>query len=125
MILSILIPVYNEEKTLLKSLQAVRNLKSNLFQYEIIVIDDGSTDDSPKILESNKNLYDKLLINKNNKGKGHSIKRGILESTGTYIIFHDADLEYNPSDILKFEKIFSDFDADGIIGSRFNPWYID
>tara|TARA_B100001540_G_scaffold209716_1_gene184691 strand:+ start:508 stop:1197 length:690 start_codon:yes stop_codon:yes gene_type:complete len=120
MILSILIPVYNEEKTLLKSLQAVRNLKSNLFQYEIIVIDDGSTDDSPKILESNKNLYDKLLINKNNKGKGHSIKRGILESTGTYIIFHDADLEYNPSDILKFEKIFSDFDADGIIGSRFN-----
>ena len=120
MILSILIPVYNEEKTLLKSLQAVRNLKSNLFQYEIIVIDDGSTDDYPKILESNKNLYDKLLINKNNKGKGHSIKRGILESTGTYIIFHDADLEYNPSDILKFEKIFSDFDADGIIGSRFN-----
>ena len=120
MILSIIIPVYNEEKTLIKSLEAVRNLKSNLFKHEIIVIDDGSTDSSRKILNENKNLYDKLLINDFNKGKGYSVKKGIMESTGTHIIFHDADLEYNPRDISKFEKIFSDFDADGIIGSRFN-----
>ena len=120
MILSIIIPVYNEEKTLIKSLEAVRNLKSNLFKHEIIVVDDGSTDSSRKILNENKNLYDKLLINDFNKGKGYSVKKGIMESTGTHIIFHDADLEYNPRDISKFEKIFSDFDADGIIGSRFN-----
>ena len=120
MILSILIPVYNEEKTLLKSLQSVRKLGSYLKEYEIIVINDGSTDNTAKILEENKNLYDKLLINESNKGKGYSIKKGLIESKGTHIIFYDSDLEYDPKDILKFRKIFLDFNADGIIGSRFN-----
>ena len=120
MILSIVVPVYNEEKTLLKSLQSLKELNSSLGKHEIVVINDGSTDNSSKILSENKNLYDKLISNDSNKGKGYSIKRGLLESTGTHIIFHDSDLEYDPKDILKFEKIFSDFDADGIIGSRFN-----
>tara|TARA_B100001996_G_scaffold219042_1_gene168421 strand:+ start:212 stop:901 length:690 start_codon:yes stop_codon:yes gene_type:complete len=120
MILSIIIPVYNEEKTLLKSLESVRKLSSDLKEYEIIVINDGSTDNTAKILEENKNLYDKLLINELNKGKGFSIKKGLIESKGTHIIFHDSDLEYDSKDILKFKKIFLDFNADGIIGSRFN-----
>jgi len=120
MILSIVVPVYNEEKTLLKSLQSLKELNSSLGKHEIVVINDGSTDNSSKILSENKNLYDKLISNDSNKGKGYSIKRGLLESKGTHIIFHDSDLEYDPKDILKFEKIFSDFDADGIIGSRFN-----
>ena len=120
MILSIVVPVYNEEKTLLKSLQSLKNLNSNLGKHEIIVINDGSTDNSGKILNENKNLYDKLISNESNRGKGYSIKRGLLESTGTHIIFHDSDLEYDSKDILKFQKIFSDFDADGIVGSRFN-----
>jgi glycosyltransferase involved in cell wall biosynthesis len=120
MILSIIVPVYNEEKTLLKSLKSVRNLNTNLCKHEIIVINDGSKDNSGKILNENKNLYDKLLVNESNKGKGYSIKRGLLECKGTHVIFHDSDLEYDPKDISKFEKIFSDFDADGILGSRFN-----
>ena len=69
--------------------------------------------------EQNKHLYDKLLVNEVNRGKGFSVKKGMLNSTGTHIIFQDADLEYDPNDYKKFEKIFSDFDADGIIGSRF------
>ena len=92
---------------------------SNLFKYEVIVIDDGSTDETKKLLENNKHLYNKLLINDTNKGKGFSVKKGILNSSGTHIIFQDADFEYDPSDFKKFEKIFTDFDADGIIGSRF------
>ncbi len=120
MILSIVVPIYNEEKTLLKSLQSLKNLNSNLGKHEIIVINDGSTDNTAKILSENKNLYDKLITNDSNRGKGYSVKRGILESGGTHIIFHDSDLEYDSKDILKFQKIFSDFDADGIIGSRFN-----
>ena len=120
MILSIVVPVYNEEKTLLKSLQSLKELNSSLGKHEIVVINDGSTDNSSKILSENKNLYDKLISNDSNKGKGYSIKRGLLESTGTHIIFHDSDLEYDPKDILKFEKIFADFDADGVLGSRFN-----
>ena len=120
MILSIIIPVFNEEKTLLKSLESVKNINSKSFEHEIIVVNDGSTDNTKSILENNKSLYNKLLTNETNRGKGFSIKRGIIEAKGEYIICHDADLEYNPKDILKFEKIFLDFDADGILGSRFN-----
>tara|TARA_B100000686_G_scaffold90279_1_gene96923 strand:- start:996 stop:1685 length:690 start_codon:yes stop_codon:yes gene_type:complete len=119
MILSIIVPVYNEEKTIIKILEKIKNNPSSIFKHEIIVIDDGSTDQSKKLLEENKHLYNKLLINERNRGKGYSVKKGISNATGTHIIFQDADFEYDPADFKKFEKIFSDFDADGIIGSRF------
>ena len=119
MILSIIIPVFNEEQTVIKILEKIKKNSSDKVKHEIIVIDDGSTDQTKKLLEDNKNLYDKLLVNVTNKGKGYSVKRGIENSTGSHIIFQDADLEYNPEDYKKFEKIFLDFDADGIIGSRF------
>lgn len=120
MILSIIIPVHNEEKTVIKVLNKLKENNPKLLEYEIIVIDDGSTDNSKKLLEDNKNLYNKLLINERNKGKGFSVKKGIENASGKYIIFQDADLEYDPADFKKFEKIFINFDADGIIGSRFN-----
>ena len=119
MILSIIVPAYNEEKTIIEILEKIKNNSSDFFKYEVIVIDDASTDQSRKLLEDNKHLYDKLLVNDTNKGKGFSVKRGISSANGTHVIFQDADLEYNPSDFKKFEKIFIDFDADGIIGSRF------
>ena len=117
--LSIIIPLYNEEKTIIQILEKIKNNSPKIFEYEIIVIDDGSTDQSKKLLENNKHLFHKLLVNEVNKGKGFSVKKGILNASGTHIIFQDADLEYDPVDFKKFEKIFSDFDADGIIGSRF------
>ena len=119
MILSIIIPVFNEEKTIVEILEKIKKNSSSEIQYEVIVIDDGSTDKTKKLLEDNKNLFDKLLSNETNKGKGFSVKKGILNSTGSHIIFKDADLEYDPSDYKKFEKIFLEFEADGIIGSRF------
>ena len=119
MILSIIVPVYNEERSIIEVLEKINNNSSNLFKYEVVVIDDGSTDQSRKLLENKKHLFDKLLINETNRGKGFSVKKGISNASGTHIIFQDADLEYDPADIKKFEKIFLDFDADGIIGSRF------
>jgi len=119
MILSIIVPVYNEEKTIIKVLEKIKNNPSNLFEYEVIVIDDGSTDQSRKLLENKKHLFNKLLINETNRGKGFSVKKGILNASGTHIIFQDADFEYNPDDFKKFEKVFLDLNADGIIGSRF------
>jgi len=119
MILSIIIPVYNEEKTIIEVLEKIKKNSSNLSRNEIIVIDDGSTDQTKKLLENNKQLYDKLLVNETNKGKGFAVKKGILNAAGTHIIFQDADLEYDPTDLKKFEKVFLDFQADGIIGSRF------
>ena len=119
MILSIIVPAYNEEKTIIKILEKIRNNSSDIFKYEVIVIDDGSTDQTIKILKDNKQLYDKLLTNESNRGKGYSVKKGMLNASGKYIIFQDADLEYDPSDYKKFEKTFIDLDADGIIGSRY------
>ena len=119
MILSIIIPAYNEEKTIIEILKKIKKNSSNQVQYEVIVIDDGSTDQTKKLLENNKNLFDKLLVNESNKGKGFSVKKGILNSSGTHIIFQDADLEYDPNDYKKFENIFLNFDADGVVGSRF------
>ena len=119
MILSIIVPIYNEEKTIIGILEKIKGNSFNLFKYEVIVIDDGSTDQSRKLLENNKHLYDKLLVNETNKGKGFSVKKGILNASGSHVIFQDADLEYDPADFKKFEKIFSDFNADGVIGSRF------
>ena len=104
MILSIIVPVYNEEKTVIDVLNKIKSNSSNLFKYEIIVIDDGSTDQSRKLLEDNKHLYDKLLVNESNKGKGFSVKKGISNASGTHIIFQDADLEYDPADYKKFEN---------------------
>ena len=119
MILSIIIPVYNEEKTIIQILEKISKNTQDKVKYEIIVIDDGSIDKTKKLLEDNKNLYNKLLVNSSNKGKGYSVKRGIESSSGSHIIFQDADLEYNPEDFKKFERIFLEFDADGIVGSRF------
>ena len=119
MFLSIIIPTYNEERTVIEVLKKIKNNSPNLCKYEVIVIDDGSTDQSRKLLENNKHPFDKLLVNETNKGKGFSVKKGILNASGTHIIFQDADIEYDPADLKKFVKIFLDFNADGIIGSRF------
>ena len=80
MILRVIIPVYNEEKTIIQILEKIKKNSPNLFKYEVLVIEDGSTDQTRKLLESNKNLYDKLILNDSNKGKGYSVKEVISAS---------------------------------------------
>ena len=120
MIFSIIVPVFNEEKTILEVLKKINNIKLLKLQKEIIVVDDGSNDNTSDILFKNKNLYNHLYSNKSNKGKGSAVRLGLENCSGDYVVFQDADLEYDPNDLNKFEKVFLEFDADGIIGSRFN-----
>jgi glycosyltransferase involved in cell wall biosynthesis len=117
---SIIVPVYNEDKTILEVLQNLDNLKKYYQNIQIIVINDGSKDNSLEILESNKSLFDVLINNPNNKGKGNAVKKGLEIADGDYITFQDADLEYDPNDFKKFLKLINMVKPDLIIGSRFN-----
>ena len=119
--ISIIIPVFNEEKTILEILKKVNITKSKDASYEIIVINDCSNDKTLEILQTSAvEYYDVLINNMKNLGKGGSVIEGLKKSTGDFIIFQDADLEYDPADIQKFIYIIDNFDVDIILGSRFN-----
>ena len=118
--LSIIVPAYNEGKTILTVLQKLNDLKKFYQNTQIIVINDGSKDNSLEILESNKALFDILINNPTNKGKGNAVKKGLEVADGDYITFQDADLEYDPDDFKKFLNLINMVEPDLIIGSRFN-----
>ena len=116
---SILVPVYNEQDSILSVLTKLNEVFNTKYEYEIIVINDSSVDNTKQILEKNKNLYTILINNTNNLGKGGSIKKGLELAKGSYIFFQDGDNEYDPKDFEKFFYVIHNFDPDCIIGSRF------
>ena len=118
--LSILIPVFNEEKTIISVLKRIHETKISDTDYEIIVINDGSTDNTKTLLENNNDLYTSLINNTRNSGKGFSVKQGLKKVSGEYVIFQDADLEYDPIEFKKFINVCKKFNADVVLGSRFN-----
>ena len=116
---SILIPAYNEEATIIDLLQAVTAQSIDGVQFEVIVIDDGSKDRTAGLLEANPGLYTKFIKQPCNGGKGAAVKAGMKEATGDYILFQDADLEYDPADYKQLMLPVLRFDADVVMGSRF------
>ena len=118
--LSILIPVYNEKKTLLNILERINESKIENFDFETIIINDGSDDNTFNVIKENSNLYDKVINLDRNRGKGYAVKSGLKIATGDYVIFQDADLEYDPKEFIKFTNLINKFSVDAIIGSRFN-----
>ena len=115
---SIIIPVYNEENTIIDILKVVKGQKVSNIKFEVIVVDDGSNDNTGFLLYKNKHLYDKIVINKKNSGKGFAIKQGINVAKGSYILFQDADMEYDPNDYKNILRPVKNFNADLVIGSR-------
>ena len=115
---SIIIPCYNEEKTI--SLVINKILSSYTGEKEIIVIDDNSNDKTREILDSDlKDKIDRIILNDKNYGKGFSIRQGINIAEGDIILIQDADLEYDPTDYNKLIKPIAKGFADVVYGSRF------
>ena len=116
--ISIIIPCFNEEKTILL---VINKILSNYHgEKEIIVIDDCSNDKTREILKSDlENKIDKLIFNEKNYGKGFSIRKGINIAEGDVILIQDADLEYDPLDYNKLLKPIEKGVADVVYGSRF------
>lgn len=116
--ISIIIPCFNELATISKIIDKILEIK--IFNFEIIVIDDLSTDGSREIL---KNLLKKkinhLILNEKNYGKGYSIRQGIKKATGELVLIQDADLEYDPGDYEKLVRPIINNNADVVFGSRF------
>ncbi len=115
---SIIIPCYNEEKTLQQIIDKIYKLKD--LEKEVIIIDDCSSDSSRKIIDINlKNKIDKAVYNKKNYGKGYCIREGVRVSSGEIILIQDADLEYDPFEYHKLINPILNGSADVVFGSRF------
>ncbi len=113
--LSVIVPVFNEEKTVGKMLSKLIKVAD---VYEVIVVDDGSSDNSAK--EINKITSKKIqLFSKKNGGKGSAIRFGLTKVSGSHVLIQDADLEYDPEDILILTEPVKKGKAEVVYGSRF------
>lgn len=122
--LSIVIPCYNEEKTISELVELVEKVDG--IDKEIIIVDDGSKDNSPAILAkmAQAKPHIKIILNEKNSGKGATVRQCYKLTTGDYVIVQDADLEYDPQD---YKKLIAEIErgAQVVYGSRFAGKYED
>jgi len=117
--LSIIIPCYNEEKTISLIVEKIKKIKS--LTPEIIIVDDCSTDNTSDVVKKISQLYPdiKIVTHEKNLGKGAAIRSGIKLVTGNIVLLQDADLEYDPNDYHNLLQPFAETDADIVYGTRF------
>jgi glycosyltransferase involved in cell wall biosynthesis len=115
--LSIVIPVYNEEATIR---ELVGRVQAQVLDKEVIIVDDGSTDGTRAILqELEKDPQIRVFYQARNQGKGAALRRGFAEADGDIVAIQDADLEYDPSELPRLIQPIVDGRADVVFGSRF------
>lgn len=125
--LSIIIPVYNEKNTIEEILSRLLKVKIPSINKEVIVVNDGSTDETVAKLEKLKRKFKqtksfktfKIISHSDNLGKGMAIRSGLLKVSGDYVLIQDADLEYDPQDIPKLLRPIQENKAEVVYGSRF------
>jgi glycosyltransferase involved in cell wall biosynthesis len=117
-LLNIIIPVFNEERTIVLVLKKLNSACKSIKNKNIIVVDDGSKDKTSYYLKSNSNLYSKLITSEVNQGKGGAIILALETIKSGYVLIQDADLEYDPAEIPRLWEIVTSNDIDVLLTSR-------
>lgn len=120
-VLSVVIPCYNEERTLRRCVERVLEIADDSLSLEIIIVDDSSSDRSLLIARELEREHREIviLVHAKNQGKGAALRTGFQKATGDFVAVQDADLEYNPSDLKKLLVPLIEGEADVVLGSRF------
>ncbi len=118
--LSVIIPVYNEAKTIKEILERVNSVD---IDKEIIVIDDGSSDGTDRVLREQRFNNLKTIHHSSNRGKGDAFLTGLPHTKGEFVIIQDADLEYDPGDYIRMLDLIKNGSADIVLGARFTKGY--
>jgi len=119
-LLSVIVPVYNESTTVRQILDKINSIA---IDKEIIVVDDGSSDDTGKILREIRASNLKVIHHPGNRGKGAAVLTGLSEANGEFVIIQDADLEYDPNDYFKLLNSMRSNNVDIVLGARFMKGY--
>jgi glycosyltransferase involved in cell wall biosynthesis len=119
-LLSIIVPVYNEAKTIRQILDKVNSVD---IDKEIIIVDDGSSDGTDRVLRNTKHNNLKVIHHSSNRGKGAAFLTGLANAEGEFVIIQDADLEYDPNDYLKLMEALKENNIDMALGMRFKRGY--
>lgn len=119
-LLSVIVPVYNEAKTIRQILEKIDSVN---IDKEIIVVDDGSWDETGKILRDIRFDNLKIIYHSSNRGKGAAFLTGLANASGEFVIVQDADLEYDPADYIKLIEEIKKDNTDIVLGVRFTERY--
>ena len=119
--LSVVIPCFNEARTVESCIEAVLAIQDSELRLQIIVVDDCSRDDSAAIVERLARMHPEIVLLRHqvNQGKGAALRTGIARATGDYVAIQDADLEYDPRDLKRLVAVLNEGVADVVMGSRF------
>src|SRR6185437_4638949 len=121
-LLSVIVPAYKQEKTIVKDIKNIENALSDLgYRYEIIVVVDGIVDKTYKKASTVKSNKIKILSYEKNQGKGHAIRYGMLHAKGDIIGFIDAGMDIHPAGLNMLLNHMEWYNADIIVGSKLHP----